>query len=80
MSASNTALNTASNTIRTSATIIGITLSSAWISSILYSYNMSKNYKKMNEFDTLFFSLEGLRNSFIIGGAVGFITSSALMT
>lgn len=74
------AINTASNTIRTSATIIGITLSSAWMSSILYSYNMSKNYKKMNEFDTLFFTLEGLRNSFIIGGAVGFITSSALMT
>ena len=64
------------NTIRTSGTIIGITVTCAWLGGTIYSYYSIKNSTKMSEFDTFIFSIEGLRNSFLIGGAVGFIVSS----
>jgi hypothetical protein len=64
----------ASNTIRKTTTITTITITSAWVAGILYTLYTTKNSRK-NEFDTLFFSLEGLRNSFIIGGSIGFISS-----
>ena len=67
-----------STTIRNSATVIGITVTSAWLGGIIYSYYSIKNGKRMSEFDTLIFSIEGLRNSFLIGGAIGFITGSVL--
>ena len=67
-----------SSTIRKSATVIGITVTSAWLGGIIYSYYSIKNGKRMSEFDTLIFSIEGLRNSFLIGGAIGFITGSVL--
>jgi hypothetical protein len=67
-----------SSTIRKSATVIGITVTSAWLSGILYTYYSSRKHKYVNEFDTLFFTIEGLRNSFLIGGAIGFITGSVL--
>jgi hypothetical protein len=51
-------------------------MSSAWIGGILYSYYSIKNGKRMGEFDSFVFSLEGLRNSFLIGGSIGLITSS----
>lgn len=63
-----------SNTIRKTTTITTITITSAWVAGILYTLHTTKNSRK-NEFDTLFFSLEGLRNSFIIGGSIGFISS-----
>jgi hypothetical protein len=65
-----------SNTIRKSATVIGITVTSAWLSGIFYSYYSIKNSKRMSEFDTFSFSLDGLRNSFLIGGAIGLVVSS----
>jgi hypothetical protein len=61
--------------IRKSATILSLTLTTAWVSGFVYLY---KSTKKTNEFDTFFFSLEGLRNSLLIGGAVGLITGSVL--
>lgn len=64
--------------IKNSGTIAGVTIVSAWIGGILYSYYSTRKYKYANEFDTFFFSLEGLRNSFFISGAVGFVTSCAL--
>jgi len=65
-----------SQIIRKSATVACITMSSAWLGGILYSYYSIKNGKRMSEFDSFVFSLEGLRNSFLIGGAIGLITSS----
>jgi len=69
-----------SNTVRKSATIIGVTFSSAWLSAILYTYYSTRKYKNnyANEFDTFYFSLEGFRNSFLIGSAVGLITGYAM--
>jgi hypothetical protein len=65
-----------SNTFRKTGTIIGVTVTSAWLGGIIYSYYSIKNSKKMGEFDTFVFSLEGLRNSFFIGGAIGLVVSS----
>ena len=65
-----------SQIIRNSATVACVTMSSAWIGGILYSYYSIKNGKRMDEFDSFVFSLEGLRNSFLIGGSIGLITSS----
>jgi len=65
-----------SQIISNSATVACVTMSSAWIGGILYSYYSIKNGKRMGEFDSFVFSLEGLRNSFLIGGAIGLITSS----
>jgi hypothetical protein len=68
----------ASQFIRKSATVSCITMTSAWLGGILYSYYSIKNSKKMGEFDTFVFSLESLRNSFLIGGAIGFIAGSVI--
>lgn len=64
--------------VRKSATIIGVTFSSAWLGAILYTYYSTRKYKYSNEFDVFFFSLEGFRNSFLIGGAVGLISGYAM--
>jgi hypothetical protein len=65
-----------SQIIRKSATVACVTMSSAWLGGILYSYYSIKNGKRLSEFDSLVFSLEGLRNYVLIGGAIGLITSS----
>jgi hypothetical protein len=65
-----------SQIIRKSATVACVTMSSAWLGGILYSYYSIKNGKRLSEFDSFVFSLEGFRNSFLIGGAIGLITSS----
>ena len=65
-----------SQIIRKSATVACVTMSSAWLGGILYSYYSIKNGKRLSEFDSFVFSLEGIRNSFLIGGAIGLITSS----
>ena len=65
-----------SQIIRKSATVACITMSSAWLGGIIYSYYSIKNGKRLSEFDSFVFSLEGFRNSFLIGGAIGLITSS----
>ena len=62
--------------IRKYATVVCVTTSSAWLGGILYSYYSLKNSKRMSEFDSFVFSIEGLRNSVLIGGAIGFIASS----
>jgi hypothetical protein len=69
-----------SSNLRKSATIIGVTFSSAWLSAILYTYYSTQKYKNKytNEFDTFYFSLEGFRNSFLIGGAIGLISGSIM--
>jgi hypothetical protein len=65
-----------SSTIRKSAAVIGITFTSAWLSGILYTYYSTRKHKYVNEFDTFFFTIEGFRNSFLIGGAIGLISGS----
>jgi hypothetical protein len=75
---SSTTAETASQFIRKSTTVACVTMSSAWLGGILYSYYSIKNGKKMGEFDTFVFSLESLRNSFLIGGAIGLIAGSVI--
>ena len=65
-----------SQIIRKSATVACITMSSAWLGGIIYSYYSIKNGKRLSEFDSFVFSLEGFRNSFLIGGAIGLIAGS----
>ena len=56
-----------------------LTFTSAWIGGILYTYYTTRRLKNVNEFDIKFFTIEGLRNSFIIGGSIGFISSLLLI-
>ena len=67
-----------SQIIRKSATVACVTMSSAWLGGIIYSYYSIKNGRRLSEFDSFVFSLEGFRNSFLIGGAIGLIAGSVI--
>ena len=67
-----------SQIIRKSATVACVTMSSAWLGGIIYSYYSIKNCKRLSEFDSFVFSLEGFRNSLLIGGAIGLIAGSVI--
>jgi hypothetical protein len=63
------------SSVKQAAITTTITFTSAWIGGILYTYYTTRHFKYASEFDMKFFTIEGLRNSFIMGGSIGFISS-----
>jgi hypothetical protein len=67
------------SSLKQTAITTTITFTSAWIGGILYTYYTTRELRNACEFDMKFFTIEGLRNSLIIGGSVGFISSLLLV-